>query len=91
LDVYLRNIVDYSEEKMNAHITIEKIEGRVLEFKIQFPEPEIISLGSQNERDELVIRFSKDLELKDTEGLPLVFDFGYQNPTLKTVDFSIPI
>ena len=65
--------------------------GTTLEFKILFPEPEKISLGSQNTKDDLVIRFKSDLKLTDEDGNPLVFDFGYQNPRTKTIDFSIPI
>jgi hypothetical protein len=56
---------------------------------VVFSNPELISMSSQSENDQLVIGFSKDLVLVDKKGRSVVLDLGEVNKD--KIDFKIPI
>ena len=68
---------------------LSSINPKKLEIKVMFPNPELVSLSSQTEPDNMVIKFSKDLILNDKDGNSMVFDTGFNSPN--SIDYSIPI
>ena len=48
-----------------------------------------MSLSSQNEPDEMIIKFDKTLIINDVDGNSLVFDNG--EPKDDSIDFTIPV
>lgn len=61
-----------------------------VKIKIEFADPELISMSSQSQTDELVLGFSKDLVLIDKRGRSVVLDVGEASGQ-SSIDFSIPI
>ena len=60
-----------------------------MEIKINLDSPEFLSLSSQNEQDEILVRFSPDFVLNDVDGNSLTLDFG--ETTEDGIVISIPI
>jgi hypothetical protein len=60
-----------------------------LGFKVEFANPSLISLSSQSESDQIVIKFGKDFVLNDKNGNSLVFDAGENGGD--SIDFGVPV
>jgi hypothetical protein len=60
-----------------------------LTMKLKFARPELVSLGSQSDPDEIVMKFAKDFVLNDVNGNSLVFDSG--ETTADSIDMNIPL
>jgi len=65
------------------------LDPKKLETKIKFKNPSTVSLSSQNEQDELIVKFDNSLVINDVDGNSLVFDSGEQ--TDQSIDFNIPV
>ena len=65
------------------------LDPKKLETKIKFKNPSTVSLSSQNEQDELIVKFDNSLIINDVDGNSLVFDSGEQ--TDQSIDFNIPV
>ena len=73
----------------NDGMEIVTLDPNKLETKIKFKNPGTVSLSSQNEQDELIIKFDNSLIINDVDGNSLVFDNG--EPTEDSVNFNIPV
>ena len=56
---------------------------------MDFKRPELVSLSSQSEYDEIIMKFANDLVLNDKDGNSLVFDDGVTSED--SVDLAIPV
>ena len=65
------------------------LDPQKLATKIKFKNPSQVSLSSQNEPDEMMIKFDKTLIINDVDGNSLVFDNG--EPKDDSIDFTIPV
>lgn len=53
---------------------IKTLSDKQIEIKIIFDKPELISMNSQSELDQIMVKISKSLELHDKTGNSLVLD-----------------
>ena len=65
------------------------LDPKKLETKIKFKNPSTVSLSSQNEQDELIVKFDNSLVINDVDGNSLVFDNG--EPSEDSINFNIPV
>ena len=87
---FLKNAVTGVEVEIeNDGMEIVTLDPNKLETKIKFKNPGTVSLSSQNEQDELIIKFDNSLIINDVDGNSLVFDNG--EPTEDSVNFNIPV
>ena len=69
----LRNSSD-PEGETQIPMIITQMEGTQLDLKLQFENPQYVSLVSQNELDDIVFKYPKDLVLTDMDDNPLIID-----------------
>lgn len=58
-------------------------------MKLDFKNPELISMSSQSDSDQIIIKFEKTLVLNDVNGNSLVFDDGSNKAD--SIDFGLPV
>jgi hypothetical protein len=80
----------------NAPIPISKdqivftsLDPKKAVIKVIFDRPELISLGSQSDPDNIIVKFSKDFVMNDKNGNSLVFNSGENKPN--SIDFGVPL
>ena len=71
------------------NILIERFGEKVVQFKILFENPAFISLGSQTDLDQMVLKFDKNFTLNDIHGNSLVMDMGDATP--EGLQVEVPI
>jgi len=65
------------------------VDPKKLGFKVNFSNPSLVSLSSQSEADNIIIKFDKSFVLNDVHGNSLVFDSGENGGD--SIDFPVPI
>jgi len=74
---------------MPDQLILTGLDPKKLSIKLDFKKPELVSMSSQSESDQIIIKWRKDFVLNDVNGNSLVLDDGLN--TDDSVDVSLPI
>jgi len=76
-------------EVSSDQIIFTSLDPTELSLRLEFLRPELVSLSSQSESDQIIMKFAKDFVLNDKKGNSLVFDDGLTGDD--TIDLSVPL
>ena len=88
--LYMKQAGRLVEKKLKGNqILLKDLTSKKIEIKILFDKPETVSLSSQSDLDNMVVKLSKRMILNDLEGNSLVMDKG--EAIKNNIEIAIPV
>jgi hypothetical protein len=86
-----KNSTDPNGDGIGVLTSIIDITDKSVEIKLNFENPEFVSMSSQNEKDRVYFKFPQGLILTDLDGNPLTLDKASKSDGGQSLDVGISI